>query len=179
MSAQMRERERRQEPHWFVYEPSSMPSRRWVRWLWDWERRTGRQDTGDVLFGSYEDVRRRAGQNQVRPPFLRRVSTHERLPRIGVAQGRRAVLKAAGLSWAAGLLGVPVGSGLGGWFWQRGWPGCCSHGGAQGQCFPWYADLPLPRPYGTVEPQPGTAETPRRTLEPFTGARCAIPGLWH
>lgn len=111
MSAQMRERERRQEPHWFVYEPSSMPSRRWVRWLWDWERRTGRQDTGDVLFGSYEDVRRRAGQNQVRPPFLRRVSTHERLPRIGVAQGRRAVLKAAGLSWAAGLLGVPVGSG--------------------------------------------------------------------
>lgn len=111
VSARMLRRQRRQEPHWFVCAPRSTHSHPWTRCLFNLERRMGVHDTGTVLFGSFEEVQRHAGQGRVRPPFPRREGAHGGMRRTRVAEGRRWVLTAVALGWAAGVLGVPVASG--------------------------------------------------------------------
>ncbi|OEV07382.1 hypothetical protein [Streptomyces nanshensis] len=111
VSARMLRRQRRQEPHWFVCTPRSTHSYPWVRWLFNLERSMGFHDTGTVLFGPYEEAQRRAGEGRVRPPFPRRVQAHDELRRTRVGEGRRRVLRAVALSWAAGILGLPVAAG--------------------------------------------------------------------
>ncbi|WP_030619385.1 hypothetical protein [Streptomyces fulvoviolaceus] len=111
VSARMLRRQRRQEPHWFVCAPRSTHSNPWRRWLFDRARSMGFHDTGTVLFGSYEEAQRCAGRGRVRPPFPRRVQAHNGMRRTKVVDSRRWVLKAVALSWAAGVLGIPITTG--------------------------------------------------------------------
>ena len=111
VSARMRRRQRRQEPHWFVCAPPSTHANWWLRWLFNLERRTGLHDTGTVLFGSLEEVERHAGEGRVRPPFPRRVRAHDGMHRTRVRESHRWVVRATALSWAAGVLGIPAASG--------------------------------------------------------------------
>ncbi|MGW7082199.1 hypothetical protein ACWGH2_01690 [Streptomyces sp. NPDC054871] len=111
VNARMLRRQRRQEPHWFACPPRSASPNCWVRWLFNLERRMGLHDTGTVLFGSYEAAERDAGQGRVRPPFPRRVGSHDRLRRARVGESRRWLLMGVALSWAAGVFGIPVASG--------------------------------------------------------------------
>lgn len=108
VSARMRRRQRRQEPHWFVCAPPSTHANWWLRLLFNLERRTGLHDTGTVLFGSLEEVERHAGEDRVRPPFPRRVGAHDGMHRTRVRESHRWVVRATALSWAAGVLGIPA-----------------------------------------------------------------------
>lgn len=108
VSARMPRRQRCQEPHWFACAPRSKSAHFWVRWVFDLERRLGFHDTGTVLFGSLEMAEQDAGKGRVRPPFPRREKSHKRRHRDKVGPSRLSVQKGAMLSWAAGVLGVPV-----------------------------------------------------------------------
>ncbi|MFD9068504.1 hypothetical protein [Streptomyces lasiicapitis] len=112
--ARMPRRQRRQEPHWFACAPRSTSSHFWARWVFDLERRLGFHDTGTVLLGSLERAERDAGEGRVRPPFPRREGSHDRRHRDRVGQSRLSVQRGVMLSWAAGVLGVPVA--LGPWW---------------------------------------------------------------
>lgn len=111
VSARMRRRQRRQEPHWFVCAPPSTHAIWWLRWLFNLERRIGLHDTGTVLFGSLEEAERHAGESRVRSPFSRRVRAHDGMHRTRVRESHRWVVRATALSWAAGVLGIPAASG--------------------------------------------------------------------
>ncbi|MFD3937122.1 hypothetical protein ACFWSF_03445 [Streptomyces sp. NPDC058611] len=111
VSARMSRRQRREEPHWFACAPRSTRSSPWVRCRFNAERRLGFHDTGTVLYGSYEEAERRAGQGCVRPPFPRRVRVHDGMRRGRAADNRRRELKTVALGWAGGLLGIPVATG--------------------------------------------------------------------
>ncbi|MER5302926.1 hypothetical protein ABT039_26175 [Streptomyces lasiicapitis] len=112
VGARMPRRQRRQEPHWFACAPRSTSSHFWVRWVFELERRLGFHDTGTMLLGSLERAERDAGKGRVRPPFPRREESHKRRHRERVGQSRLSVQKGVMLSWAAGVLGVPVALGL-------------------------------------------------------------------
>lgn len=111
VSARMLRRQRRQEPHWFVCAPPSTHANRWLRWLFSLERRMGLHDTGTVLFGSYEEAERHAGEGRVRPPLPRRMRAHDEMRRTRVGEGHRWMVRATALSWAAGVLGILAASG--------------------------------------------------------------------